>query len=102
MLVKLVKCTVLNQIQCLAWRPTYTDQIFSRPIFASYTDKTWSQWLHLNNSTHAYPFCKTTPGSYLDVAIAKKSRNSLLICSTFATIFAKLLAGDGRESIWSV
>ena len=31
----------------------------------------WLQWLHLNNS-HAYPFCKTTPGttSYLDVAIA--------------------------------
>ena len=69
---------------------------------------TFSQWLHLNNlfyTTHAYPFCTpgtTMPGSYLDVAIAKKLQNLLLICGTFATIFAKLRATDGRETFWSV
>ena len=44
----------------------------------------------------------TTPGSCLDVAIAKKSQNSLSICSTFGTIFAKLRATDGRETFCSV
>ena len=31
----------LNRI--FSCHPTYTDQIFSRPIFASFADKTWSQ-----------------------------------------------------------
>ena len=39
---------------------------------------------------------------YLDVAIAKNSQNSQIICRTFATIFAKLIASDGSESILSV
>ena len=40
----------------------------------------------------------TTPGSYLDVAIAKKSQNLLIICRTYATIFAKLRVTDGCET----
>ena len=34
----------------------------------------FSQCLHLKpllQNLHAYPFCETTPGTYLDVAIAK-------------------------------
>ena len=43
---------------------------------------------------HAYPFCKTmpgttTPGTYLDVAIAKNLRNSRGNCDSFATMFCQ-------------
>ena len=86
---------------CETFHLTYTDRIFSRPIFASYTDKTWSrkyyklivsfatfsQCLHLNNllyTTHAYPFCKTTPGT------------------TMPGSYLELRATNGRETFWSV
>ena len=46
---------------------TFTDKKVSRPTFpwVSLTKMTkMVQWLILNNS-HAYPFCKTTPGTQL-------------------------------------
>ena len=70
--------------------PSYTDQIFSRPIFESFTDKIRSQkfhnfpasfanflqWLHLNNlfykTSMLTPFVKPCQVlSYLDVALGK-------------------------------
>ena len=54
--------------------PTFTDKKVSRPTFlqVSLTKMTKTvQWPILNNS-HAYPFCKTMPGTqlYLVLAIA--------------------------------
>ena len=103
--------------------PTFTDQIFSQPFFASFTDNFFSRWL-----------------GYLDVAIAKNSRNCMSwifstrlhvsfanfswwlhlnnlvwfykrgkcqwnlrgICHIFATIFAKWIATDGWRTFLSV
>ena len=54
-----------------ACHPTFTDKQVSRPTFPQVSLTKMVQWPILNNS-HAYPFCKTTPGttSYLDLAIA--------------------------------
>ena len=59
---------------------------YFRDKFSQVTLTKWSQWLHLNNS-HAYPFCKTTPGttSYLDVAIA-----TIFVSVTCKNFVAKL------------
>ena len=46
---------------CISWQPTYTDKIFSRPIFASFTDKTWSRNCHnfpTSFATMLTPFVK--------------------------------------------
>ena len=61
-LAQVVSSCVNDNTQKLWCTPTYTDQIFSRPIFASFTDKKsqkqtniitsfahFLQWLHLNN-----------------------------------------------------
>ena len=90
--------------------PSYTDQKCSRPSvacsFAKMVAKVlqinskfcdFLQWLHLNNylawqylawfyKRGKHGLCKR---GYLDVAIVKKLQNSLLICSTFTTMFCQ-------------
>ena len=88
--------------------PSYTDKILSRPSLAFHfatiygrETVTISPEFHWQNMVaklsqfprkfrdHAYHFCKTTPGTYLDVAIAKNSRNSRGNCDSFATMFCQ-------------
>ena len=48
-----------------------------------------SQWLHLNNS-HAYPFCKTMPGTISEScqqSYAIESRQQFIRCSICDRIF---------------
>ena len=67
----------------------------------------YSQWLHLNNlfykTSMLTPFVKPCQVlSYLDVAIAKNSRNSHKIACKFRNFLSVKLAKIGRENIWSV
>ena len=47
---------------------------------------------------HAYPFWKTTPGTYLDVAIAKNSLNLQGNCDSFATIYGREM--ERKQQSW--
>ena len=68
---------------------TFTDKKVLRPTFPRVSLTKMVQWPILNNS-HAYPFCKTMPGttSYLVLAIAP--------------FLSVKLAEIGRETIQSV
>ena len=99
--------------------PSYTDQIFLRPIFASFTDKTWAQkrhnfpasfanflqWLHLNNLF--YKTSMLTPWNHARYLFrcshceVSETRRKIVIFSR-PYIFAKQMASDGGESILSV
>ena len=104
-LLNLVYFFCCNKSTC---HPNFTDKKVLRKF---HWQSFWStrltkmlQWLHLNNS-HAYPFCKTTPGTiseshqqscaielwqqFLDVAIATE-------------FLSVKLAQNGRKTIWSV
>ena len=101
--------------------PSYTDQIFLQPIFASFTDKTWSQnchnfpgifanfsqWLHLNNlfnkTSTLTPFVKPRQVLFwLSHCKVSETRGEIVTVLWPYFFFAKWTASDGRESILSV